>query len=272
MKNKIKSFISVITALALIASAALAVTAAPGIYSVSGISDTDVLAEAAETFVSLGIVKGKGTNENGEVIIDFASKITQQEMAMFMARTNTGMPEMFGSEEVLQYTSLPAGELKQNLGIADINPVFLGAVLYCYEDSIIPREMLNPEKSVTVAEAAEMIINALGYTDISNEAVTDKAVEIGLFAGFTEGFALDSAHELTRGEAIMLLYNFFNSDRQLVGMWWDEATDTHSPKTGVEPVRARFAEYAAERLDPETVNNQPEMYFTFENGGMKPQK
>gem|GEM_PF-4306384 len=144
----------------------------------SNISDVDKFTEAAERLVGQGIVKGRSVNEADEVVIDVAAKITQQEMALFIARAT--------ADEVGDAAT---------------------------DEAILNDENISSESLVTLLEAADMLLSAGEETvEFEPEDIMHEAAERGLFDGLIDDFADEPSHEITRGEAMQLVYNFVTDD------------------------------------------------------------
>ena len=144
----------------------------------SNISDTELLKEAAELFVSNGILRGRSVNLDGKLNIDFDANITRQEMAMFIGRIKSGNPAMF------VYNPNNQWHLQQRF--KDVtNPEFSIAINYCDDMNIIKakdpdNQLYDSEGPVTIQEAVEIILTALGYTNLSEkEKIEIKSLKRG---------------------------------------------------------------------------------------------
>lgn len=181
-------------------------------------ANAERLNEAIELLSEYSLIKESEAN-------NFDAKITRQELTLFIARIYSKTPKAF--DETPTKTSK----------FADVtDSAYVLAIEFCTED---PHKIINakdaeknlycPEDTVTVQEAAEFILGAIGYKEISpKSAVIPVAIHHGVFEGFAETFTEDLSHEITRGEAVLLMQNYFNGE--YVELTWDTDPDTGETK------------------------------------------
>lgn len=188
--------------------------------------------EALKLLYDLDVIKGTGTNEKGVMEFTPNRDVSREEMALFIARIRSATPQYFVPDET------------QKTIFADVDdPTFFTAVNYCVEMDIVngyPDGSFKPKDTVTLQEAAKMMVTALGYTALSYPVgYLSKANEpdVNLLNGFQ---SVSGTKTLTRIEVARLLYNYFLSNYNYVDVTYNSIDKKYESTLITKPVCEKF--------------------------------
>jgi hypothetical protein len=196
-----KKFLSIILALAMTLSCAVAIFSADD-AALTTAAPTDAEEEASQFYdaveflVSYGIMHGKGDK------LGVYDDIKRYEMALFEGRLLTGWVEDTAWED----GTLNSSEFTDLEGTAADN--YLGAISYVNQKGVIEGYgdgRFGPENPITYQDALTMTVRALGYQGLAYPwGYIEKAVNLGLTAGIT-GIAFTD--NLKREVVAQIIYN-----------------------------------------------------------------
>lgn len=177
-------------------------SAADEVKGYAALADKDEIVniDAVALLVDLGIIEGKPGKDGN--VYDPTGIVDRATMAKLVTTLH------FGAADQAQFlgTSSDLTDIKGNWAE--------GYVLYCYSQNIIAGNGLgqfNPSDKVTVAQAAKMLLVALGYdADKAGLVGADWAVNTiakATAAGILNGVGLRSTDELDRDTLALMMYN-----------------------------------------------------------------
>jgi len=207
--SNLKRFLAVALAVMMIASMTLASSAST---ATPAFKDLDKLtAGLNKTYLEYGIsvlhglevIKGMSETEFGTDL-----PVTRAQMATFLARIHSGTPQYF--ENATQYDSMIFTDVDKT----GRHTWAVTAINYCVDNELVSgrgNNLFDPDATVTLQEAATMLVRGLGHTGLSYPVgFLSQARTMGLF---DYGLETTSATKtLTRGEVALLLYNYLLSD------------------------------------------------------------
>ncbi|NCB63391.1 MAG: S-layer homology domain-containing protein [Clostridia bacterium] len=191
MRN-LKKMLSLVMALAMVASFMVVGASAADFTDAKDIENAD----AVNTLVALGIVKGRDTGA-----FDPTGIVTRAEMAKMICVAMSG-----GKDPNLTGTGMyPDTKGHWAAGYID----------YCANLGIVAGNTdgkFYPDKTVTGTEAAKMILIAVGYNAVSEKFVNDANWDVNINVratnkGLYDDVAVNPAQGLTRDDAAQMIFN-----------------------------------------------------------------
>lgn len=205
--------------------------------------DQSALYNALNLLNDLGIVKGVGEDEDGNMIFNINEDdlVTRQQFALFVARIRSATPEYFVPDA--------AAEVEAFTDCKD--PTYFTAINYCYENGIVEGVgggLFAPEAPIRFQDAVKMLVTALGYTGLSYPVgFLSKAAEaeVALLGAYVEESAFtftgkSAVDNITRNEMGMLLYNFLLSNYNYLDMVWNAVDTRYESRPRFDPVINKF--------------------------------
>ena len=192
-----KRILSIVLAALLILPATLAASA----RSFPDVPMTERCAAAVDVLSEIGVILG-GTDGN----FNPNRNVTREQMAMFIARFESGQPTVFVSDPGAKK---PFPDLK--------DPTYYPAISYAVQKGIIngrSKDVYDGLATVSFSESVKMVVAAMQYNitplDGSNWYIPyiSKAQELGILDSFENK---SPSAPMTRGEVAILLYNAFEA-------------------------------------------------------------
>ena len=196
-----KKILSIILALAMVLSMAVAIFAAdePALTTAAPTDEEETASkyyDAVAFLVSYGIMHGKGDK------LGVYDDIKRYEMALFEGRLLTGWVEDSAWEDGTQNSS----EFTDLAGTAAEN--YYGAISYVNQKGVIEGYgdgRFGPENPITYQDALTMTVRALGYQGLAYPwGYIEKAVNLGLTAGIT---GVSFTDPIKREVVAQIIYN-----------------------------------------------------------------
>ena len=212
MKN-LKKVLSLVLALAM----ALSLMTVAFAKDAGDYTDYDTITnkEAVEVLTALDVIDGMGNNT-----FQPSGNVTRAQMAKMITIISLGDVD-------------PSAFLGTVTDLKDINGHWAEAYIkYCYSQGIISGRgngIFDPNANVTSAEAAKMLLTAIGYnSDVQGYTGTQWAINVtrdAQLSGFYDGVSVPANQALTRDQAAQMIYN-------AVGAVLIEATPNWNASTG----------------------------------------
>lgn len=181
-----------------VSAAGTTTTTSSGFSDATSITNT----EAVSMMVELGIINGI-TNSDGTTKFAPADNVTRAQMAKMVSVSLSG-----GADRGAVYSAM-------NTGLTDISANWAkGYINHCYSLGIIAGMgdgTFNPDGTVTGAQAAKMLLVALGYDATAQGLVGSdwqiNTISLASSVGLLDGLTVDMTQPLSRDNTAQMIYN-----------------------------------------------------------------